>query len=265
MHKARILAATLAAATLTIGACTDYQDEIDMLDYRVTILENLTKRLNTDIEALQTLTDALATADYVTNVTNAGDGYIITFAHHGAVLISHGSDGRDGRDGVDGQAPAIGVVQGDDGDYYWTLNGQLILVGGQPVRANGHDGRDGQDGRDGRDGRDGLDGRDGRSITPELRVNEQTGQWEISVDGGTTWIQTGTGAVGRDGRDGRDGQNGQNGRDGRDGQDGQDGRDGQDATSFFEKVEIIVSDDGEYVVFTLKNGTTFTVPLVRPA
>ena len=247
--KTKLYIAALALSAMPMVGCTDYQDELDALEYRVSVLENMKDRLNSELVALQVIADAAYGADYITNVTNTGEGYIITFADRGAILIRHGSDGADGADGTNGedaQAPNIGIVMGTDGDYYWTLNGELIYVDGHPVRANGHDGVDGRNGVDGIDGRDGVDGRDGRSITPEVRINETTGQWEITVNGGATWIPTGVGATGRDGRDGRDGVDGQN---------------GQDAKSFFDKVEIVTSDGENYVQFTLKNGTVFRIPL----
>ena len=248
--KTKHYIAALAITAMPMAGCTDYQDELDALEYRVSVLEKMKDRLNSELEALTVIADAAYSADYITNVTNTGEGYIITFADRGAILIRHGSDGEDGvngSNGQDAQAPSIGLVLGNDGNYYWTLNGEIIYVDGQPIRANGHDGVDGRDGRDGVDGRDGQDGRDGRSVTPEVRINESTGQWEITVNGGTTWIATGVGATGRDGRDGRDGV---------------DGQDGKDANSFFEKVEITTADNGdEFVVFTLKNGTSFRIPL----
>ena len=39
-------------------ACTDYQDEIDSLDRRVTTLEELMKRANSQIEAMAVLVKA---------------------------------------------------------------------------------------------------------------------------------------------------------------------------------------------------------------
>ena len=39
-----LCAALLVAGAATNISCTDYQDEIDALDYRVTVLENLVKK-----------------------------------------------------------------------------------------------------------------------------------------------------------------------------------------------------------------------------
>ena len=38
-----------------------------------------------------------------------------------------GAPGEDGADGKDGVTPVIGVAQGEDGIYYWTINGEWLL------------------------------------------------------------------------------------------------------------------------------------------
>ncbi|MBE6660570.1 MAG: hypothetical protein E7605_04115, partial [Ruminococcaceae bacterium] len=73
-------------------------------------------------------------------------------------------------------------------------------------------------------GKDGKDGEDG--ITPQLRINYSTNEWEYSYTQGVTWQSLGVKATGAAGKDGADGVNGTNGTDGKDGQDGQDGKDG---------------------------------------
>jgi len=174
----------------TISSCTDYQDEINALDYRVTELEKLAKRMNTQLEALQIIADALENADYITNVTPNSQGYIITFKKAGAVLIRNGQDGIDG---IDAEVPDISILQGPDGYFYWTLNGEFIVTpDGSLVRANG------------KDGVDGKDGKDGVALAPMVRLNEQTYFWEVSYDGGITWISTSMYAKGQDGADGKD-------------------------------------------------------------
>ena len=71
------------------------------------------------------------------------------------------------------------------------------------------------------------------SNTPRLRINAETGEWEVSYDEGQTWTSLGvkaTGADGQDGADGRDGVDGKDGAPGKDGVDGRDGVDGKDGT-----------------------------------
>ena len=51
----------------------------------------------------------------------------------------------------------------------------------------------------GETGKDGADGKDG--ITPKLQINAKTNMWEVSYDGGETWISMGVRATGADGKD----------------------------------------------------------------
>ena len=77
-------------------------------------------------------------------------------------------------------------------------------------------------------------------ITPELRINAETKEWEVSYDRGATWTSLGvkavgatgaTGATGVTGAAGQDGKDGVNGTDGKDGIDGKDGRNGMDGAN----------------------------------
>ena len=72
-----LCAALLVAGAATNISCTDYQDEIDALDYRVTVLENLVKKINNNIEAMQVTVTAMQNGDYITGVrdTVAEDEY----------------------------------------------------------------------------------------------------------------------------------------------------------------------------------------------
>ena len=108
-------------------------------------------------------------------------GYTIKFAKSNPIVIYNG---KDGADGVDGNTPVIGVKKDTDGIYYWTLDGEFIVVDGQKIKAQGTDGNNGTDGSDG--------------VTPKLEIRE--GYWWISYDNGTNWTQLGK-ATGEDGKD----------------------------------------------------------------
>lgn len=186
----RFLLLTIFMVSGTLISCTDYQDEIDALKYRVTVLEDLIKKLNNDIISMQVIVNAFEDGDFITDVTETPDGYIITFNEYGAVVIH---DGTDGKDGKDAQIPDIAVKQGEDGYYYWVINGEWLTgPNGQKIRSNG------------KDGKDGVDGKDGKAIAPQVRINDVTGMWEISTDEGKTWVSTGTPVTGKDGKDGKD-------------------------------------------------------------
>ena len=147
------------------------------------VLQRLCNETNTNLSALQTIVTALQNNDYITSVdplTENGKvvGYTIKFAKSNPIVIYNG---KDGTDGVDGNTPVIGVKKDGDGIYYWTLDGEFIIVDGQKIKAQGTDGSDGADG-----------------VTPKLEIRE--GYWWISYDNGTNWTQLGK-ATGEDGKD----------------------------------------------------------------
>ena len=149
-------------------------------------LQRLCNETNTNLSALQTIVTALQNNDYITSVdplTENGKvvGYTIKFAKSNPIVIYNG---KDGADGVNGNTPVIGVKKDTDGIYYWTLDGEFIVVDGQKIKAQGTDGNNGADGSDG--------------VTPKLEIRE--GYWWISYDNGTNWTQLGK-ATGEDGKD----------------------------------------------------------------
>lgn len=149
-------------------------------------LQRLCNETNTNLSALQTIVTALQNNDYITSVdplTENGKvvGYTIKFAKSNPIVIYNG---KDGADGVDGNTPVIGVKKDTDDIYYWTLDGEFIVVDGQKIKAQGTDGNNGTDGSDG--------------VTPKLEIRE--GYWWISYDNGTNWTQLGK-ATGEDGKD----------------------------------------------------------------
>ena len=146
-------------------------------------LQRLCNETNTNLSALQTIVTALQNNDYITSVdplTENGKvvGYTIKFAKSNPIVIYNG------KDGADGNTPVIGVKKDTDGIYYWTLDGEFIVVDGQKIKAQGTDGNNGADGSDG--------------VTPKLEIRE--GYWWISYDNGTNWTQLGK-ATGEDGKD----------------------------------------------------------------
>ena len=255
----RFLLSVVLATTLALTSCQfddsdiwnkfgEMEESIRDHEQRISALEELCKQMNTNIEALQTLVDALEKRDYVTNVSEVRSngeiiGYTISFAYSDTITIYHGQDGKDGAngtDGKDGYTPQIGVMKDTDNIYYWTLDGEWLLdAKGNKIKAVGTDGADGKDGQDGTDGKDG--------VTPQLKIEND--YWYVSYDNGATWVQLGK-ATGEDGKDGQDGN------DGADGSDGADGEDGKDGDSIFKSV----TQDDEYVYFNLSDGTMITLP-----
>lgn len=285
MKKIRLL--ILAMSVAALAGCTadmdKFTERLDDLEARVAALETLCAQMNEDIYSMRTVISALEDGLYITDVKNVSDGYRIEFSDGETITIRHGKDGEDGTPGADGQdgyTPVIGVRMDTDGIYYWTLDGEWLLDDqGNKMRVTGENGKDGADGEDGKDGEDGADGAPGEpgapgedgadgqdGVTPVIGVAQDedgiyywtiNGEWLLDENGNKVQAQ---GRDGADGQDGQDGKDGADGADGKDGADGQDGKDGEDGTSLFSNVEV----GGEYVTFTLPNGSSFQIPLEKP-
>ena len=195
MKKLLAYAALFAVVALT--SCKydddDLWNSVHGLENRVAKLEELCKQMNTNIASLQTIVTALQNNVYVTGTTpfmqdGKEIGYTITFSKGNPITIYHGKDGQNGEDGEDGTTPTIGVKKDTDGVYYWTLNGEFIVVDGGKIKAEGKDGTNGTNG-----------------TTPQFKIEND--YWFISYDDGDTWTQLGK-ATGEDGKDGQDGVGG---------------------------------------------------------
>lgn len=209
-------------------SCADKYDDTALWDKvndheeRLAALEKWQEQTNQSIAAMQEL---LNTTDFITSVTALTEdgqtvGYTISFQQADPITIYNGAKGDTGDDG---QTPQIGLTQKDDGNWYWTLNGELMTdADGNPIRANGEDGKDGEDGQDGADGEDGADGStgptgrpgaDGKPApTPQILLGSSVTSgtiktdngttiadaWYLSVDNGATWYRV----SGKDGTNG---------------------------------------------------------------
>ncbi len=247
---------TLAAVAMMLlpAACADDYDDSALWDKvndheeRIAALEKWQEQTNQSIAAMQEL---LNTTDMITGVSAVSEGgqtvgYTITFLHSDPITIYNGAKGADGEDGADGQTPQIGLAQAEDGNWYWTLNGETLTdADGNPIRANGMDGADGADGEDGATGPEGPQGNDGTSApTPKILLGssitsgtiktdngqKDTDAWYLSVDGGATWYRV----------SGADGTNGD--------------------TWFADEPK----KEGNYYVFTLTDQSTFRVAAYQP-
>lgn len=183
MKKLLAFAALFAVVALT--SCKydddDLWNSVHGLENRVAKLEELCKQMNTNISSLQTIVTALQNNVYVTGTTPLMQdgkeiGYTITFSKGKPITIYHGKDGQDGEDGT---TPTIGVKKDTDGVYYWTLNGEFIVVDGGRIQAEGKDGTNGTNG-----------------TTPQFKIEND--YWFVSYDNGTNWTQLGK-ATGEDG------------------------------------------------------------------
>lgn len=149
----------------------DYEAIMEQLrdhENRIEMLEVACNRLNSNIEAMQVILEALQTNDYVTDVVKIMEdgveiGYSITFAESGTVTIYNGTDGN---------TPKIGIRKAADGGYYWTADEEWLTdEDGNKIPAVY------------------SDSDNGKYITPLLRVAD--GIWYVSYDNGNTWRQLG--------------------------------------------------------------------------
>ena len=236
----------------------DFQAIRDKIDEVETMLNELCDETNAKMEALKALVNAFEKRDYITSIETlyidgVEYGYEIHFLKGAPVTIVHGIDGRDGEDGEDGtdgnpgqdgthgsdgNSIKIGVKQGNDGCWYWTIdmgdgNGERWLrdADGNKVKASPEDGKDGEDGEDGADGSDGKDG-----ITPIMKI--EAGYWYLSLDGGKTWEKLGKAT-------------------------GDDGLPGPDAVTPEVMIASVRWDDNN-AYFTLKSGDLITIPFKKP-
>lgn len=280
IHKVWVACMLACSCTLGISSCSDEYDDsglrsdIEDLENRVTMLEEWQLSVNTDIQSLKTLVEALENRNYITDVVPLMEGteevgYTITFQDGTVIAIKHGEDGKDGEDGTDGKdgidgkdgsTPLIGVAKDADGVYYWTLDGNFLTDdAGNKMPVTGPKGDTGATGPQGPQGPQGEPGDAGESgtsaIAPQVRINASTNEWEISTDGGKTWTSTGVKATGEKGDKGDKGDKGNTGATGATGATGQKGEKGD---SMFRNVDATTDPDN--VIFTLANGTAFTVP-----
>lgn len=197
-----VIILSLAAAMILPTACSfddsDLWNAVNDIEDRVENLEKASAQMNTDIKTLQSILEAIQNNISITAITSTANGYTIKFSNGTEASITNGIDGA--------AAPEISVRKADDGLYYWTIGGEWLIVDGEKVRATALDGVD--------------------AVAPQMRISATTGEWEISTDGGVTWVSTGVSAKGDKG------------------------------DSIFNKVDI---SNPDYVKFVLADGSEFSV------
>ena len=229
--KRRLPVLNLFMATLMFFLTGCNREDIDELRRdvddnaaRLALLEKWQTEVNTDITTLKTVLDAEQEKKTITDVKENTTGYVITFSDHTTITLRHGEKGDKGETGV-AVKPEIGLRDSSDGNFYWTVDGALLLDGnGKAIRANGEKGEKGEIGISG--------------ITPQLQVNPVTNMWEVSYDTGVIWIPLGIQATGDKGETGDKGDKGDKGIAG---------------DSFFKNVDATHDD---YVEFVLEGLTT---------
>lgn len=157
----------LTAVLLATGCNKDDEilNRLSRLEGRVDNLESLCSDLNSNINALTQIVDAVRENDYVTNVSpiqrdGAVIGYTIAFAKSESITIYNGTDGH---------SPMISIKQDTDGRWYWTLDGNWLTddMGGKVLAEADNS---------------------VIVITPQLKI--ENGSWYLSTDG-QNWQKVG--------------------------------------------------------------------------
>ena len=213
-----IMGVMCAGVVLTTANSCEYddtyiRDSIKDLDERVEALEAFSEQIQSEISALQEIIEKLQSEVTIDNIVETEDGYTINFSDGTSITITDGEDGKDGQDGEDGKdgmtPPTIIVIE-EDGTYYW-----------------GYENSDGS--------RDFITDDDGNKIpvtgeAPQIRINPDNGNWEISTDGGQTWEDTGMPSSG---------------------------------TGTGESLFAGIDQDEDFVYLTLRDGTTICIPKTK--
>ena len=171
----------------------------------------------------------------------------------------NGADGKDGKDGLDGISVS-GVDLTDAGELVLRFSDDRMVNVGRVTGAQGVQGEKGEKGDTGAQGAQGEKGEKGDTgaagngiqtirlvdgtmtveltdgskftfenvrgengadgVSPQVRINAATNQWEISADEGENWVSTGVQATGARGEAGAPGEKGEKGDKGDPGQNG---------------------------------------------
>ena len=124
----KLLLTMLAAAT--VCACSDLKDRVDTLEKKVAALE---ASVNENASSISKLVEATSKAVTISKVEETADGYKVYFSDGTTAVLKNGTNGVDGKDAV---APVVGIKE-DNGEFYWTIDGEFILNGGAKVPVSG--------------------------------------------------------------------------------------------------------------------------------
>lgn len=165
----KIILIGLSILSLILAACTNIsglEDRVTGLEDRVSALEQLCKELNANVTTIQAFVKAREQSLTITSVEKLNDGFAITFSSGERYVLKNGEKGNKGEPGPQGETGPIGAtpeigLKPDGDNIVWTVNGEIILVNGQPVNA--------------------------LAVTPKLDIQGE--KWVISYDGGKTWTE----------------------------------------------------------------------------
>ena len=120
----------MLSLSLLFAGCDKYDDSaingrVDNLEDRVGKLEELTRKLTSNIGALQESVTALEKNDRITDVRplEDGSGFIVVFEKAGEITVRNG------------KSSSVSVRKDADGIYYWTVDGEYLVIDGEKIPA----------------------------------------------------------------------------------------------------------------------------------
>ena len=173
MKKLFTIISTVVVLCISCDRYEEIWNKLKEHEQRIEQLEKQCREINSNIEAIQVILNAVQQGDYVTDIMRVVEGgvevgYSITFSKSGTITIYHGTDGEAG------MAPQIGVKKASDGGYYWTSDGEWMTDdNGNMIPAT-------------------ITDPNASYITPQFRIADNT--WYISYDNGNSWREFETGA-----------------------------------------------------------------------
>lgn len=169
MRIKTIIAVALSTAIFVSCTDTSYIDaELENLKNQVAQLQQQCSTLNTSLETLDQTLAALKNRDFVTSVNplQSADGkitgYVITFVNQPTITIWLPEGKQEVTPPSEVHVPVISVKMDQDGQYYWTCDGEFIKDASGNKIPTGADG-----------------------MTPKLKVEDH--KWYVSYNGGSTW------------------------------------------------------------------------------
>ena len=187
--KLRTFLLTALLAVPLLSGCQSLLDkEIDSLQEQLDLLKKDVDSANQTIEAIRAVLTQMENGGRIDSTVQVSEdgrtGYDIIFNDGSRIRLWNGTDGETGEKGAKGETPKISVRQGDDGLWYWTLDGEWLTdAAGTRIRVTGDDG-----------------------ASVKLKIEDRN--WYLSY--GDEWIYMGR-AAGADGKPGDQGASGQGG------------------------------------------------------
>lgn len=129
MKQIKFFGALLFSLMLLAVGCEKYDDSkltgrVDDLENRVKTLEELVDGLNTNVKSLSDLVKNFQQENRIDRIEQIEGGYKIIFA-----------DNKGELEILNGEKPSIGISLGEDGIYYWTVDGEFMLDNGNRIPA----------------------------------------------------------------------------------------------------------------------------------